>query len=212
MTFNGVKWVVEGDIKGAYDNVDHKILIRIPEERIDDQRFIHLISKALKAGYLESNLGLIKPLIGTPQGSLVSPILANIYLDKLDRHVDIIKNEYEQVNNKKPWKGRGEFTTEYNDLRNQIRNKETKVKKSTITDYKERKVLVEEIMKLKVQLRNTISKKPETVPIKIQYVRYADDWIVGINGPQYIAKEIKEKISSFLKNELGLKLSDEKQK
>jgi len=82
--FNGVKWIVEEDIKGAYDNVNHKILIGILEERVEDERFITLIRKALKAVSFEMQGGLIRPFIGIPQGSFVSPILANIYLDKLD--------------------------------------------------------------------------------------------------------------------------------
>ena len=91
--FNGVKRIVEGDIKGVYDNVNHKILIGILEERIQDEKFINLIRKALTAGYLESGAGLIKSFIGTPQGSLVSPILANIYLDKLDIFVNQLKKK-----------------------------------------------------------------------------------------------------------------------
>jgi group II intron reverse transcriptase/maturase len=130
--FNGVKWIVEGDIKGAYDNIDHKILIGILEERIQDEKFINLIRKALKAGYLESEAGLIKPFIGTPQGSLVSPILANLYLE-LDLFVLKMKREYEDSNKDKPWNALGKYTQEYNKLR----------KKNQATDRGNKKVALQ---------------------------------------------------------------------
>ena len=83
-TFSGVKWFVEGDIKGFFDNINHEILIGILKERIADERFIRLIRKFLNAGYIE-DWNFHNSYSGTPQGGIVSPILANIYLDKLDK-------------------------------------------------------------------------------------------------------------------------------
>jgi group II intron reverse transcriptase/maturase len=84
-SFSGVKWFVEGDIKGFFDNINHKILINTLKERISDDRFIRLIRKFLNAGYLE-NWKFHHSYSGTPQGGIVSPILANIYRDKLDKY------------------------------------------------------------------------------------------------------------------------------
>ena len=84
LTFSGVKWFVEGDIKGFFDNINHEILIGILKERIADERFIRLIRKFLNAGYIE-DWNFHNSYSGTPQGGIVSPILANIYLDKLDK-------------------------------------------------------------------------------------------------------------------------------
>lgn len=73
-------WVVEADIKGFFDNIDHQWMIRMLEERIDDRPFLRLIRKWLKAGVLDTAGEVIHPVTGTPQGGIVSPILANIYL------------------------------------------------------------------------------------------------------------------------------------
>lgn len=81
--YTGVKWFVEGDIKGCFDHVDHHVLVQILRRRIADEHFIGLIWKFLKAGYME-NWVYYNTYSGTPQGSLISPILANIYLNELD--------------------------------------------------------------------------------------------------------------------------------
>jgi group II intron reverse transcriptase/maturase len=73
-------WIVEADIKGFYDTIDHESMIRMLQERIDDKPFLHLIRKWLKAGILDTNGQVLHPVTGTPQGGVVSPVLANIYL------------------------------------------------------------------------------------------------------------------------------------
>jgi RNA-directed DNA polymerase len=78
--FGAYGWIVEADIKGYFDNIDHEWLIRMLEERIDDKAFTRLIRKWLRAGVLETDGKVIHPMTGTPQGGVVSPILANIYL------------------------------------------------------------------------------------------------------------------------------------
>ena len=85
--FNGTKWFIEGDIKGFFDNIDHNVLIEILRERILDERFLRLIRKFLNAGYLEE-WQFNKTYSGTPQGGIVSPILANIYRDKFDKFME----------------------------------------------------------------------------------------------------------------------------
>ena len=82
--FTGVKWFVEGDIKSFFDNINHEVMVDILTERIKDERFLRLIRKFMKAGYLEE-WQYHNTYSGTPQGGIISPILANIYLDKLDR-------------------------------------------------------------------------------------------------------------------------------
>ena len=72
--------VVEADIKGFFDNIDHERLLEMLAERIDDKALLQLIRKWLKAGVLDTNGEVIHPAAGTPQGGIVSPILANIYL------------------------------------------------------------------------------------------------------------------------------------
>src|SRR2546429_6781389 len=86
-TWTGTKWFIEGDIKGCFDNIDHQILLSILGEKLHDNRFLRLIRNLLKAGYLEE-WRYHETLSGSPQGGVVSPILSNIYLDKLDNYVE----------------------------------------------------------------------------------------------------------------------------
>ena len=99
-TFSGVKWFVEGDIKGFFDNINHEILIGILKERIADERFIRLIRKFLNAGYIE-DWNFHNSYSGTPQGGIVSPILANIYLDKLDKFMKEYTGKFDKGKERK---------------------------------------------------------------------------------------------------------------
>jgi group II intron reverse transcriptase/maturase len=80
LQFGNYNYVVEADIKGFFDNIDHKWLLKMVAERVDDKSFLWLIEKWLKAGVLETDGKVQHPETGTPQGGIVSPILANIYL------------------------------------------------------------------------------------------------------------------------------------
>ena len=80
LQFGRYNWVVEADIKGFFDNIDHDLLIGMLEERISDKSFTNLIRKWLKAGILEETQEITHPATGTPQGGIISPVLANIYL------------------------------------------------------------------------------------------------------------------------------------
>lgn len=97
-TFRGANWFIEGDIKGCFDNINHQILIDILRKRIKDERFIRLIWKFLKSGYME-NWIFHNTFSGTPQGGIISPILANIYMNEFDTYIeDIIKKEFAKFN------------------------------------------------------------------------------------------------------------------
>ena len=79
----GVRWWIEADIKGFFDNLQHDTLLHILSKRITDKRFLHLISQFLQAGYVETGIHH-DTYSGTPQGGNLSPILSNIYLHELD--------------------------------------------------------------------------------------------------------------------------------
>ena len=91
--FTGATYFIEGDIKGCFDNIDHKKLIEILERKIKDSRFINIIRQFLKAGYLE-DFKYHETYSGTPQGGILSPILANIYLNELDKKILEIRNGF----------------------------------------------------------------------------------------------------------------------
>ena len=93
--FTGVKWFVEGDIKSYFDTIDHHSLVNILRRRIKDEAFIELIWKFLNAGYME-NWEYNATFSGIAQGSGISPILANIYLNEFDRFMEDYKKEFDK--------------------------------------------------------------------------------------------------------------------
>ena len=93
--FTRCKWFVEGDIKGFFDNIDHEVMIGILRKRIKDERFLRLIRKFLKAGYMEDNQ-MHESYSGTPQGGIISPILANIYLNQFDKYMAEYKERFDR--------------------------------------------------------------------------------------------------------------------
>ena len=181
--FDGIKWVVEGDIQGAYDTINHPILLNLLRRKIQDENFILLIQKSLKAGYLDQ-LKPITSLIGTPQGSILSPILANIFFHELDVFVETLIDRYQTEADDVKRK----TTTKYNELRTRI----TQEEKACI-DPIDRKELAKRTKLLKRQRISIKAYQTESIPIKIRYIRYADDWIVGINGPKKLATDIKKR-------------------
>ena len=92
--FTGITWFIEGDIKGCFDNIDHEVLISILGRKIKDSKFLNIIRQFLKAGYVE-NWEYNKTYSGTPQGGICSPILANIYLNELDKKFEEIKARFD---------------------------------------------------------------------------------------------------------------------
>lgn len=93
--WTGVKWFVEIDVVGFFDNIDHETLLKLLARRIDDSKFIGLIRSMLKAGCLE-DWRVHKTYSGTPQGGIVSPLLANVYLHELDEFMDVYRRQFDQ--------------------------------------------------------------------------------------------------------------------
>ena len=92
--WKGTHWFIEGDISDCFGSLDHQVMLSILAEKIHDGRFLRLISHMLKAGYLE-DWRWHATLSGAPQGGVASPILSNIYLDRLDRFVEqVLLPEY----------------------------------------------------------------------------------------------------------------------
>lgn len=123
-TWIGTKWFIEFDIKGCFDNINHEILLSILHKRIDDPRFISLIRKFLVAGYLE-NWKYGNTFSGTPQGGIISPILANIYLDQLDK---FIENKCNQINSTVNNRQKNKEYVIYKNKANYARNKIDSIK------------------------------------------------------------------------------------
>jgi RNA-directed DNA polymerase len=196
--WTGTKWFIEFDIKSFFDNMDHQIMIQLLQKKIADKRFIKLIKHMLESGYLE-DWQYHPTYSGVPQGGVVSPILSNIYLHELDSKMKEL-----EINFTKGKKRR--INPEYQRLVNQKR----RIRK-TIDKVGPKPELVERLNQL-----DSLSKAlPSTDPYdecyrRLRYCRYADDFIAGIIGTQDSAKEIMERVRTFLEKALKLQLADDK--
>ena len=189
--WTGTKWFIEGDIKGYFDNIDHSVLLRILNEKLHDGRFLRLIANLLRAGYIE-NWQHGKTLSGTPQGGIVSPILANIYLDKLDKYVEKV------------------LIPAYSQGKTRRRNNRHATLK-TRSHYWAKKGDHRKARALRKEMRSLPSADPNDPDYRrLRYVRYADDFLLGFAGPKAEAKSIKQELSEFLQNELKLELAQDK--
>ena len=189
--WRGVNWFIEGDIEGCYDNIDHDILLSILREKIHDNRFIRLTENLLKAGYVE-DWTYNPTLSGAPQGGIISPILSNIYLDRLDAFVE---------NELIPRFTKGEKRKD-NPAYCAVRKKMIRCRKAG------NKVAAK-------ALRQEMRKLPSVAPDdpdfrRLRYARYADDFLLGFSGPKEEAREIKALLQEFLRKELKLELSEDK--
>lgn len=188
--FKGCAWWIEGDIKGCFDNIPHDKLMAILSLKIKDQRFLQLIRKALKAGYMIDKHPTYD-VVGTPQGSIVSPILANIFLHQLDQYIEDLKADFDVTGNRKR-----------DPLVRKLQWEMTKAKRSGDSKL---------IRKVAVRMRSNPNKLIGSGNRKLMYVRYADDWIIAVNGRYSDASEILNKVTLFLKD-LGLTVSPTKTK
>ena len=190
-TWKGTRWFIEGDIKGYFDTINHDRLMGILRENIKDERFLRLIAELLRAGYLEE-WKYNQTFSGTPQGSVLSPLLSNIYRDKFDQYVTMT------------------LIPQY--TRGKVRRKNPEYEKLTKRIAQLRQQGDKEGAKHLRQQRNRISSKDPTDPNyrRIRYLRYADDFLIGFDGPKSEAGEIKQTIKQWLKENLQLDLSDAK--
>ena len=195
--FGGVRWFVEGDIKGCFDNINHDALVGFIGSKVKDARIVKLVYKFLKAGYLEDWV-YHKTYSGTPQGGILSPLLANIYLHELDKFVMQLKDEFDTPE-------KGKITPEYRELHNRIKNLCYHIDRKNGV---ERESMIAECKTLRKQLLKT----PCTAQTdkKLKYIRYADDFIIGVKGSKEDCQWIKSKLSEFIGQTLKMELSEEK--
>ena len=195
------KWFVEGDIKGFFDNIDHNVMINILRKRIKDERFLRLIRKFLNAGYMEDNQ-LHQSYSGTPQGGIISPILANIYLDQFDKYMAELKKRFDRGKTRA-------YSKEYLRLSNKRISLKRKLAK--VQTGEEKQALLTNIRELDKVHKSIPCKNPMDADFRrLQYVRYADDFIIGIIGAKEDARAVKQEVSSYIASQLKLELSDEK--
>ncbi len=199
--FTRCKWFVEGDIKGFFDNIDHNVMTDILRKRITDERFLRLIRKFLNAGYMEDNR-MHQSYSGTPQGGIISPILANIYLDQFDKYMASLKAQFDRGS-------RRALNPEYLKLSNRRTTLRRKLDRTQ--DPENRQAIIEQIRELDTVHKSIPCKDPMDANFRrLQYVRYADDFIIGIIGEKSDAQAVKQEIGRYIADYLRLELSEEK--
>ncbi len=187
----GMTWYIEGDISACFDSLSHDLLLDMLAEHIHDGRFLQLIRSLLKAGYLE-DWKWNRTFSGAPQGSIIGPILSNIYLSKFDAFVEetlipaYTKGERRRAN------------PAYSRI-------------DTALQRKRKPGKMEEVKRLELQRRTLPSVDPYDPDYRrLRYCRYADDWLLGFIGPKEEAEEIKRQVGMFLNEHLKLELSKTK--
>lgn len=189
--WSGTTWFIEGDIAQYFDTINHDVLIEILSSRIKDERLINLIRRLLQSGYLE-DWTYHRTYSGTPQGGVISPILANIYLNEFDQWVE---------NTLIPKYTRGKMRKENPEYAALTKRRYAAKKKGKLAEA------------------NAIYKQMQAIPTKdvadpdfrrLYYVRYADDFLIGFIGSHEESVQIKSEIQQFLAETLKLELSEEK--
>ena len=169
-------------------------MITILSKRITDKRFLHLIGQFLKAGYVE-DWRYHQTYSGVPQGGNLSPLLANIYLNELDQTMAKKIAEFNQGADRKR-------THEYQQISAKVARAKKKARKTG--DWTRYKALRKDMLK-------TQAKDPQDPDYRrLHFVRYADDWLIGVIGSKADAVELKRWIETYLREELQLELSAEK--
>jgi group II intron reverse transcriptase/maturase len=190
-TWLGTTWFIEGDISDCFGSLDHGILLGILSEKIHDSRFLRLVRNMLQAGYLEDWIWNAT-LSGAPQGGVTSPVLSNIYLDRLDRFVEtVLIPEYTRGVLRTP-------NPEYEKVSDAIKRARRRGDQAALRQ-------------LRRQRHSLPSKDPQDPGYRrLRYCRYADDHLLGFTGPKAEAEEIKQRLAQFLRDDLKLELSEDK--
>jgi group II intron reverse transcriptase/maturase len=202
VSWTAVKWLINIDVKSYFDNIDHQVLVKLLERKIDDRRFIKLIKEMLRAGYMD-RWKFNHTYSGTPQGSGCSPIMANLYLHELDQYMNGVKAGFDQGNKRRR-------NPEYSFLSCKIRVLRKRVDALDKTS--------EKALRIKEQIKQ-LDKQRKSIPSgdirdphykRVYYSRYADDTLIGVIGSKAEAQEIMEKVRAFLRDQLNLPISEEK--
>jgi hypothetical protein len=193
------------DVRGFFDNIDHDVLLGLLRRRIDDERFIGLIEGMLKAGYMEDWV-YGRTYSGTPQGGVVSPLLANIYLHELDQLMEKMKVGFDKGRWRRPF-------PRYQALQWRVMRLRRKIERLRADGADEAEI---DAALAKIEANNKERRKfPSVDPMdpnfkRLRYCRYADDFLIGVIGSKQDAREIMQTVERYLTEELKLAVSPEK--
>lgn len=207
--WNGTKWIIEFDIKGFFDNINHNKMIEFLEKKIDDKRIIHIIRQMLKAGYAQ-DWKYNATWSGTPQGGVISPILANIYLHELDTFMEDMICQFNKGERRKDNPDYKKLCRQMIIINRELRELRQKFKEGKPLNDARKEILCE---------RREIQKKMRVINSRLhvdskyrrlRYVRYADDFIIGVIGTRKEAESVMLQVKEYINNVLLLEVSEEK--
>ena len=195
----GTKWVLKIDIAKCFEQINHHRLLDILRERIQDDRFINLIRRFLKAGYLE-NWVYHQSYSGTPQGSVLSPILTNVYLDKLDWQLAGICEQHSQ----------GKYRKQSGQKVRLMEERKRLLEQGEI-EPETREQLQPELAEMNRRILATPAADYQDAGYtRVKFLRYADDVVIGVIGQKKLAEQVKSEVAKYLQEELKLQLNEEK--
>ena len=190
-TWTGTTWFIEGDISDCFGSLDHETMLSILGEKILDNRFLRLIKQMLQAGYLE-DWTWNATLSGAPQGGVVSPVLSNIYMDRLDKFAETVLI---------PGYTRGVHR----------KNNPAYFKMTRAIGRARKRGDRAAVRELRKQRRGLPSQDPRDPGYRrLRYIRYADDHLLGFTGPRAEAEQVKARLAQFLREDLKLELNEDK--
>lgn len=200
VTYNwtGTTWFIEGDISDCFGSLDHEILLAILSEKIHDNRFLRLIRQMLKAGYLE-DWRWHATLSGSPQGGVLSPLLSNIYMDRLDRFVEtVLIPEYTRGKTRRKNPAYRELENSIGAARKRLAYRKENTESAQVRQWR------------KELRRHPVGDPYDPDYRRLRYIRYADDHLLGFIGPKAEAETIKQRLATFLRDDLKLELNQDK--
>lgn len=189
--WTGTTWFIEGDIAQCFDRLDHQVMLDTLGEKIHDNRLLRLVQNMLQAGYLEDWVWNAT-LSGSPQGGVLSPILSNIYLHRLDSFVEtVLLSEYNRG-------ARRRHNPAYYRVQGALARARKRGDRAAVRA-------------LRKQLRSLPAQDPQDPDYRrLRYLRYADDTLLGLAGTKAEAEQIKARLAQFVRDDLKLELSEEK--
>jgi group II intron reverse transcriptase/maturase len=189
----GYQWVIQGDISKCFDNIPHEIIMKIIGKKVVCEKTTQLIRKSLNAGYIDPENGVfVKTRMGTPQGCVLSPLLANIVLNELDQYLEKYRSSFEI------WKKR-KRNKMYDAITSKIQN---------LQKYQPGSAQIKTLAKMKRTIPSVMYEDPDFK--RMMFLRYAEDFVVLIAGSSDDAHKIRNNIKDYLNKKCGLELNLDK--
>ncbi len=203
--WTAVKWIIDMDLRSYFDTIPHDLLVGLLKKKIGDKRFIGLIQAMLDAGYLE-DWTYYATYSGVPQGSIVSPILANIYLHELDLFMKTLKEQFETGKRRRANPAYIRYSHKIRRLRKEW---------DTLKEEEGGKAKLQDIQRHIKALQRQRRRLPSADPFdngykRLHYSRYADDYVIGIIGSKADAQRVRQEVRRFIEQTLKLTIAEEK--